>query len=150
MMYEIRLVRTIKGKDIIDRLKTEYGSLDNLKKLLKEDKKNQKFNIHLEDWEFYKDSLDEDIKERVILFTDNYPIGKIELELLNIIKSNRPESIRELARLLDKDIKTVQPKVNNLAKEGFIELKDGSKNNKIPTFPYEYMEIVIGEAPIPK
>ncbi|MBZ9569971.1 hypothetical protein KQY27_00160 [Methanobrevibacter sp. TMH8] len=149
-MYEIRLVRTIKGKDIIDRLKAEYGSLDNLKKLLKEDKKNQKFNVHLEDWDHYKDMLDEDIKERVILFTDNYPIGKIELELLNMIKSNHPESIRDLARLLNKDIKTVQPKVNNLAKEGFIELKNGSKNNKIPTFPYEYMEIVIGEAPIPK
>ena len=149
-MYEIRLARTIKGRDIIDRLKSEYGSLDNLKKLYKKDRKNQTLCFHLEEWDVHKDALDEDIKERRILFTDDYPIGKIELELLHSIKSNSPESIRDLARLVGKDIKTVQPKVNTLAEKGFIDIKNGSKNNKIPIFPYDYMEIVIGEAPIAK
>jgi len=149
-MYQIRLVRTIKGKDIMDGLKAEYGSLDNLKKLHKEDRKNPILCFHLEEWDVYKDALDEDITERKIIFAKNYPIGKIELELLNLIKNTKPESIRDLARLINKDIKTVQPKVNALAEEGIIELKNGSKNNKIPIFPYETMEIVIGESPITK
>lgn len=147
-MYEIRLVRTIKGKDIIDGLKAEYGSLNNLRKLYKEDKENSIFYFHLGEWEHYKDRLDNDITQRKIIFAENYPIGKIELELLNLIKSANPESIRDLARLSNRDIKTIQPKVNALAEEGFIELKNGSKNNKVPIFPYESMEIVIGEVPI--
>jgi len=149
-MYQIWLVRTMKGKEIVDGHKSKYGSLENLKKILKEDTKNPVLIHNLEEWEVYKDRLDADVKERRILFTDDYPIGKIELKLLNSIKTDNPESIRELARLVGKDIKTVQPKVNMLAKEGFIELKDGTKNNKIPVFPYESMEIVIGEPPIPE
>lgn len=149
-MYQIRLFRTIKGKDIIDELKEEYGSLDNLKRLHKEDRKNQKFNVHLEEWNHYSNMLDSDITQRKIIFAKNYPIGKIELELLELIKSNNPESIRDLARLINKDIKSVQPKVKALAEDGIIELKNGSKNNKIPIFPYDSMEIVIGEAPINK
>lgn len=93
-MYQIRLVRTIKGKDIIDGLKSEYGSLDNLKKLHREDRENRIFDFHLEEWEHYKDRLDKDIIQRKILFVENYPIGKIELELLDLIKSTNPESIR--------------------------------------------------------
>ncbi|MCL2687528.1 MAG: hypothetical protein FWE58_03225 [Methanobrevibacter sp.] len=149
-MYQIRLVRKIKGKDIMDGLKKEYGSLDNLKKLYKEDKENPIFYFHLEEWDHYKDRLDKDITQRKIIFAKNYPIGKIELKLLDLIKTTNPESIRDLARLSNKDIKTVQPKVNALAEEGIIELKNGSKNNKIPVFPYDYMEIVIGESPIAK
>jgi len=149
-MYQIRLVRTIKGKDIMDELKEEYGSLDNLKKLYEENSENQIFYFHLEEWEHYKDRLDKDITERKVIFAKNYPIGKIELELLDLIKSTNPESIRDLARLINKDIKTVQPKVNALAEEGIIELKNGSRNNKIPVFPYEYMEIVIGDSSIVK
>lgn len=149
-MYQIRLVRTIKGKDIMDGLKKEYGSLDNLKKLHKEDRKNPIFCFHLEEWEQYNDKLDDDITQRKIIFAKNYPIGKIELELLELIKSSSPESIRDLARLSNKDIKSVQPKIKALAEEGIIELENGSKNNKVPRFPYESMEIVIGEAPISK
>jgi len=149
-MYEIRLAGTIKGRDIIHWLKLEYESLDNLKKLYKEDKKDNIIRYHLEEWEYYRDKLDENVKHRRVLFTDDYPIGKIELELLNSIKTDKPESIRELARLVGKDIKSVQPKVNALAKQGFILLKNGSKNNKIPVFPYDYLEIVIGKAPFPK
>lgn len=142
-MYQIKLVKTIKGKDIIKNLESEYGSLENLKKLNKEEKENHLLGFHLEEWEFYKDRLNKDVKETKILLTDSYPIGKIELKLLNSIKSENPESIRDLARLVGKDIKTVQPKVNVLAEQGFIELKRGSKNNKIPIFSYDAIEIAI-------
>lgn len=146
-MYEIRLVRTIKEKDIINNLIEEYGSIDNLKKLYEKDKENPNYYLHLLDWNHHKDASDEEVKIRKIMLTETYPIGKIELQLLNSIKTHNPQSIRDLARLVGKDIKTVQPKVNKLAEEGFIDLKNGSKNNKIPVFPYEYMEIVIGNAP---
>ena len=149
-MYQIRLVRTKKVKHILDNLKSQYGSLENLKKLHKEDRKNPIFTYHLEEWEVYKNHLDGEVTERKIIFVKDYPIGKIELELLELIKSSSPESIRDLARLSNRDIKTIQPKVKALAEEGIIDLKKGTKNNKIPIFPYEYMEIVIGEDSIVK
>lgn len=149
-MYQIKLIKTIKGKDIVERLKNKYGTLPNLKNLNKINKNDSRLCFDLEEWIVYENKLDSDVKETKILLTEDLPIGKIELELLNSIKSDNPESIRDLARLIDKDIKTVQPKIDTLAKEGFIELKKGIKNNKIPFFSYDSMEIVIGEVPISK
>ena len=149
-MYQIRFTKTIKGKDIINRFKDKYGSLDNLKKLHKDGKnpENSCTCFELEEWDVYKNTLEEDVKETRVLITEEPAIGKIELEIFDIIKSHNPESIEDLARLMDKDIKIVNEKLNYLAENKFIELKEVSKNNKIPIFPYDYMQIVIGEVPI--
>lgn len=65
------------------------------------------------------------------------------MELLNFIKTQNPQSIRELARMIQKDIKTVHPKVKNLEKEGLIEFKKGPKNKKIPVMNYDKIEISV-------
>ena len=47
------------------------------------------------------------------------------MKLLSLIKHNKPTSKRKLAKLMNKDISAVQPKIKNLEKEGLLSLKDG-------------------------
>lgn len=147
-MYQIRFTKIIKEKDIIDNLEAKYGTLDNLKKLHKDINGNKSSNtgFDLEEWNIYKDSFDGKVKETRVILTDEPLLGKIDLELLDSIKSNNPESIEDLAKLIDKDIRTLEKGLNFLVTNGFIELKE-SNNNKIPIFPYDYMQIVLGEVP---
>ncbi|RBQ22920.1 hypothetical protein ALNOE001_13090 [Candidatus Methanobinarius endosymbioticus] len=63
--------------------------------------------------------------------------------MLNTIKQEKPQSIRELPKILHKDISSVQPKVKNLANEGLIKIKDGNKNSKIPYLNYDEINLVI-------
>ncbi|MDR1819716.1 MAG: hypothetical protein LBR15_05650 [Methanobrevibacter sp.] len=53
----------------------------------------------------------------------------------------KPQSIRELARLINKDVATVQPKVKTLNEKGFIGFKEGNKNSKIPYLNFDKIEI---------
>ncbi|KZX17054.1 hypothetical protein [Methanobrevibacter filiformis] len=45
--------------------------------------------------------------------------------------------------MIEKDVGIIQPKIKNLEKEGLIELKDGSKKNKIPHFIYDDISICL-------
>jgi len=148
-MYETRLRKTIKGKEIMDKLKAKYGTLDNLKKLHKDENNPKGSNtcFDLEEWMHYENNLDVDIKQTCVMLTEEPPIGKIELEILDVIKSDNPQSIEDLAILMDKDIEIVNEKIKYLTVNKFIELKEVSNNNKIPIFPYESLQIVIGEVP---
>jgi predicted transcriptional regulator len=62
---------------------------------------------------------------------------------MHSIKNNKPKSVSELAKLVNKKTSTISNKVNLLEKEGLIELKEGSKNRKIPTVNYDKIEIAI-------
>jgi len=65
------------------------------------------------------------------------------MELLNFIKYKKPESIRELARMIHKDVRTVQPKVKELEREGLIQFKKGPKRRLIPVLNYDKIEIEV-------
>ena len=149
MIYETRLRKTIKGKEIMDKLKDKYMTLDNLKKLYNTEKnsKNSRIYLDLEEWKHYEDKIDDDIKQTVIMLTEEPPLGKIELKILNIIKSDNPQSIEDLAILMGKDIDFVNEKIKYLAVNRFIELDEVSKNIKVPIFPFESLQIVIGDVP---
>ncbi|MCL2114952.1 MAG: hypothetical protein FWH29_01890 [Methanobrevibacter sp.] len=60
---------------------------------------------------------------------------------MDFIKNQKLQSIRELARFLDKDIIIIHPKIKELEKQGLIELKEGVKNSKIPYLNYDKIEI---------
>ncbi len=63
--------------------------------------------------------------------------------MLDTIKNQHPTSIRNLSYTLEKDLKSVQPKVHRLAKEGLIKLEHGSKNAKRPVVNFNKIEIEI-------
>ena len=139
----ITLIKEVKGSELIQNFEKTYGSLNRLEKLHERNPENMEIYMDLDDWKYYLDNLDEIIEDGKTIITERLTLGKLEMDLLNFIKNEKPRSIRELARMIHKDIRSVHPKVLELEKEGLIELKKGSKNRKIPVMNYDKIEITV-------
>jgi hypothetical protein len=137
------MIKKTTGKGMIKKFEKMYGSYDKLKRIVKKDTQNMIAYYDLDDWKYFIKHPDEEVEDGKTVFTEDLPIGKIELEILNFIKNNNPKSMRDLAILMDKDVANVQRKVKYLEKEGFINLKEGSKNSKIPIVNYDKIEIEV-------
>jgi predicted transcriptional regulator len=64
------------------------------------------------------------------------------MELLHIIKKERPSSINELARMAKRDVKNVADDVKYLAQIGLIEKKE-TKSRTAPVATYEKLMLEI-------
>ncbi|EKQ53559.1 MAG: hypothetical protein B655_1212, partial [Methanobacterium sp. Maddingley MBC34] len=129
---KITLIKTITGEKLIQELEETYGSLDRLERLQDRNPDNMKVYTDLDDWKYYQDHLDEIIEETKGIVTEKLTLGTLEMEMLNFIKYKKPESIRELARMIHKDVRSVQPKVRKLEKQGLIQFKEGPKRKLMP------------------
>lgn len=139
----ISLIKEQKGSEFIQEMENTYGSLEEAKKLFKRNPRNMILYVDIENWSYYKKHPNESIKRTNSIVTKNLTLSEDEIDLLNTIKHKKPQSIRELAKMLHKDISSVQPKVKNLVKEGLIQLKNGNKNSKIPYLNYDEISVVI-------
>jgi predicted transcriptional regulator len=140
-MIEIKLTKKTNGKEIIEEMKNIYGSIERLEKIVNRNPKDAKAYYDLDDWKYYKDHLNEEIVETDVLLRDSFQFDKIELNLLDVIKNKKPKNLSELSKLANKSITNILPKINNLKKEGLIELKKGNKNSKVPIAIYDKIEI---------
>jgi DNA-binding Lrp family transcriptional regulator len=138
----ISLIKKQKANDFIKEMEEKYGSMKEIERLYR-DTGNPLFLVDYENWKFLKENPDEEIERGVTRVTNKLKISDFELEILDFIKNEHPQSIRELARFLDKDIKIIHPKIKALEETGLIELKDGVKNSKIPVMNYDKIEIAI-------
>ena len=138
----ITLTKKQKGHDVIDEFTKKYGTMEDLERLYK-DTGNPLFLVDYENWKFLKDNPDETLTSGITRVTNKVNISDYELEILDFIKNQHPQSIRELARFLDKDIRIIHPKIKDLEKQGILELKDGNKNSKVPVLNYDKIEIAI-------
>lgn len=139
----ITLIKETKGNELIQEFEKTYGSLNRLEKLHERNHDNMKIYMDLDDWKYYSDHPDEIIENGKTIITEKLTLGKLEMELLNFIKTEKPQSIRELARMIHKDVSTIHPKVKKLEKEGLIEFKEGPKNKLIPVMSYDKIEIAV-------
>ena len=142
-MIEITLVKEFKGKDLVKVFEKKYGSMDRIKRAHGRGKGNVKLELDLEDWKYFLKHPNESVRETKIIYTENPEITMKDISLLSFIKNQKPQSIKELADLAKRDISTIQRKVNILKNEGLIEIKDGTKNRKVPVFNFDRMEIAI-------
>ena len=74
----------------------------------------------------------------IISFPDFETLGKVitgaRLELMHVIRAEKPKSIQGLARILERDFKNVYEDVTLLNEFGLIELKKvGSRRSAAPT-----------------
>lgn len=102
-----------------------------------------KLYIDLDDWKYFREHPDEIIEDAKDVITEKLTLRKLELELLDFMKRNNPKSIRDLARMIQRDISIVHPKVMKLEEEGLIEFKDGPKRRKTPVMNYDKIEIAV-------
>ncbi|MDR3291543.1 MAG: hypothetical protein LBT10_05260 [Methanobrevibacter sp.] len=142
-MIPLTIIRLIKGKDKVNELENKYGSLKNLKRKFEMDDENMLLYSDLEDWEYFLKHSEEELEEGKTIFIENLNLGKKDFELIKFIKDNNPNSIGELANLLNKEVSEVQKKVNYLENEGLLNFKHGTKNSKIPVVNYDKIEISI-------
>ena len=139
----ISLVKEQKGSKFVQEMEETYGSLEEAIKLFKRTPRNMILYVDIENWKYYRRHPDESIKRTTSIITKDLTLGEDDINLLNMVKYKKPQSIRELAKMLSKDISSVQPKVKNLANEGLIQLKNGKKNSKIPYLNYDEISVVI-------
>lgn len=80
------------------------------------------------------------VKEPEVYFTSFEALRKVltpkRLELLHIIKTKKPSSMNELARIAKRDIKNVTEDVRYLEQIGFIEKKETDRKI-IPVVNYD-------------
>jgi len=85
-------------------------------------------------------------KETGIYFTSFEAFRKAltprRLELLHIIKTKKPSSINELARLAKRDIKNVAVDVKYLEQMGLVEIKE-TAHRSIPFITYDRISLEI-------
>ena len=139
---KITLIKEITSQELIHTFETTYGSIERLEDFLKRNPDNMKALVDLDDWKYHLQNPDI-IKETKSIVTHDASLGKLELMLLDFIKIQKPHSIRELAKLLHKNIKNIYTKIKKLEKAGFITLVDGPKKAKIPVLTYQKIEIEV-------
>ncbi|HUX98944.1 MAG TPA: winged helix-turn-helix transcriptional regulator [Candidatus Deferrimicrobium sp.] len=139
---KITFIKEITSQELIHDFEKTYGSLERLEEFLKRNPDNMKALVDFEDWKYHLENPDV-IKETKSIITHEFSLDKLELILLDFIKTNKPKSIRELAKLSHKNIKNIHAKIKKLEKAGLIALIDGPKNSKIPILNYQKIEIEV-------
>lgn len=143
-MIKIKLTRTIKGKDLTEEFEEKYDSIKELKEILTSEKGDMKLESDLEDWEYFLEHPDEKYTQEMIIYDEKPSFSTIDLEILNLVKNEKPKSISELAVMMDKDNGNITKQVNKLKEKGLIGLEEGKTHNmKTPVFNYDKIEIAI-------
>lgn len=89
----------------------------------------------------------EDLKDKHVLsLPDEEALERVltakNIELLRMVATEHPDSIRELARLVDRDVKNVSTALGRLEELGLVEF-DQSGRAKRPTVWYDEVQIDI-------
>jgi len=143
-MIKIKLTRKIIGKDLTEEFEKFYGSMEELEKIFKDGEGNMKLEMDLEDWKYFLEHPNEEYNQEIIIYDEKPSFSMTDLQILNLVKNEKPESISELAVMMDKDTGNIAKQVNKLKEKGFIELIEGKINNmKTPVFNYDKIEIAI-------
>ncbi|RDZ39550.1 hypothetical protein C5B91_19485 [Haloferax sp. Atlit-10N] len=72
-------------------------------------------------------------------------LSEKNLDLIRAIAREEPQSLRELARLVDRDIKNVSKAINDLAQLGLVEFKqDGQSKRPVVWYSKIHVEYDLG------
>ena len=138
----ITLVKKQTGLEFISEMEETYKSLNELEKLFKRTN-NMKMYVDMENWKYYKENPNEMIEITESLVTNKLSLSDFDLIILNTIKHEKPRSIRDLAKKINKDVSNIQPKVKRLEEEGYIKFEEGIKNSKIPYLTFDEIKLEI-------
>jgi len=122
--------------------------------------KNKTLNVLFEDldttFERMKKAVKlkiKDIQKKEDIIFDSVPsfrsfMSSQKLQILSVIRSSKPQSIYELAKLVDRDFASVKKDCDTLEAAGFIVSKEtkGEKDQrtrKVPRLLFDYEEILV-------
>jgi DNA-binding transcriptional ArsR family regulator len=127
----IKFVRKVKGEEMIKEFEKKYGSLENLERYIKENKKDYIALMNYEDWKHFIKNPEVVVEEGKIIVTDTAFLTVQKLQILEAIKKFEPESISELAEQVGRDFKSVYADLNELEAAGLIEFEEAEKEKKV-------------------
>jgi hypothetical protein len=139
----LKLVKEMNGQEFVQKLEKKYHSIDHLKRLIENDPENVLYPLDLEDWLYHLEHPQATVKETETIFLKDLKIDMSDLKLLDIIKNKNPKSITNLSHMINKDLKTVQPRVHRLEKEGLLKFESGPKNAKKPIVNFDKIVIEV-------
>lgn len=139
----LKLKREMIGAEFVQQMEEKYESIDKLKRLIEKDPENPLYTLDLDDWIYHLEHPEAKIEQEDIIFIQDTDLKMSDLQLLDVIKKEHPKSIRNLSHIMNKDIKTIQPKVSKLAESGLLKFEHGPKNAKKPVVNFNKIEIEI-------
>jgi predicted transcriptional regulator len=119
--------------------------------------KDKALTVKFQNWGEFKQKVTKAFKEQkrsitpkdVVVFSSVTEYHKFmteqKLAILAIVANKKPQSIYQLAQLVDRDFANVQRDCVGLAAHGFMKLEDAddAKKSKIPQLAFDYMRIII-------
>lgn len=140
-MMQLKLVRHTRGWEYVQNLEDRYGTREDLERLIKMDPENFLYHLDLEKWHNYQKHPQTVVEERETIFLTDPQIHLLDLKLLEVIKKEKPTSLRDLSSILEEDLETIQHQVQRLSQEGLLKLEPGPDRGKIPVVDFEKIEI---------
>ncbi len=119
--------------------------------------KDKALTVKFQNWGEFKEKVVKAFKEQkrsispkdVVVFNSVTEYQKFmteqKLAILAVVANKRPQSIYQLAQLVDRDFANVQRDCVGLAAHGFMKLEDArdAKGSKTPQLAFDYMRIII-------
>lgn len=138
---QLKLVRHTRGWEYIQNLEDRYGTREDLERLIEKDPENFLYQLDLEKWRYYQEHPQAVVEERETIFLQDPSIGLWDLKVLEVIRKEKPTSLRDLSSILEEDPETIQHQVHRLAREGLLKLIAGPDQGKMPVVDFEKIEI---------
>lgn len=138
---QLKLVRHTRGFEFIQNLEDRYGTREDLERLIKKDPENFLYQLDLEKWRHHQEHPLAVVEERETIFITDPQIPLLDLKLLEVIRKEKPTSLRDLSSILEEDLETIQPRVHRLSREGLLKLEPGPDQMKIPVVDFNKIEI---------
>lgn len=77
-----------------------------------------KLLVDMENWGYYQEHPDEMSELSESLITDNISLSKLDLILLNVVKHKHPKSIRDVAKIMNKNFSNIRPRLKKIGRRG--------------------------------
>lgn len=138
---QLKLVRHTRGWEYIQNLEDRYGTREDLERLIKKDPENFLYQLDLEKWSYYQEHPQAVVEERETIFLQDASIDLWDLKVLEVIRKEKPTSLRDLSSILEEDAETIQHQVHRLARDGLLKLEPGPDQGKIPVVDFVKIEI---------
>ncbi len=139
----VRFVKELKAEEKIREFEEKYGTVENLEAYLRRRPEDVLAQIDLEDWRYLLEHPGVRVVEGEVRVSAEALLTKNELQILSAIKKEQPNSIRELAKKLGKDVKNVYKSVMELKKLGIVALEKGRKRSLKPRLKYNKIVVEI-------
>lgn len=149
----ITVEREVTVEELLDDIRERYGSSEDIEQLLEEDPRDWDAKVALHDIEHYADERPdkriEETREIVLPEASLDELTSRRLELLLAVKraDGEVEGIRELSRLVDRDVKNVSSDVEALRTLGLLEVREqGAGRAHLVSLPGHRIDLHLLEA----